>query len=90
MGHLAHRGRKIKAEPDSDPSGSFGVCPSAAVVAGAWMILEKKLRTENKINIHNQVGGDDLKITAEDLARTLTANDLVLIGDGERFKVIKT
>jgi hypothetical protein len=35
MGHLAHRGRKRKAEPESDASGSFGACPSDVVVAGA-------------------------------------------------------
>jgi hypothetical protein len=50
--------------------------------------LKKKLRTESAINVHNQAGGDNLKILADDLARTLKANGLVLIGDGERFKVI--
>jgi hypothetical protein len=34
--------------------------------------------------------GAELKITAGDLARTLMANGLVLIGDGESFKVIKS
>jgi hypothetical protein len=34
--------------------------------------------------------GVELKITTGDLARTLMANDLVLIGDGECFKVIKS
>jgi hypothetical protein len=34
--------------------------------------------------------GAELKITSGDLARTLMANGLVLIGDGERFKVIKS
>jgi hypothetical protein len=34
--------------------------------------------------------GAELKITTGDLARTLMANGLVLIGDGERFKVIKS
>jgi hypothetical protein len=28
-------------------------------------------------------------ITAEDLARTLEANDLILIGDGAGFKVLE-
>jgi hypothetical protein len=40
------------------------------------------------MNIHNQAGGEDWKISADDLARTLKASGLVLIGDGERFKVI--
>jgi hypothetical protein len=34
--------------------------------------------------------GAELKITAGDLARNLMANGLVLIGDGESFKVIKS
>jgi hypothetical protein len=34
--------------------------------------------------------GAELKITAGDFARTLVANGLVLIGDDERFKVIKS
>jgi hypothetical protein len=38
------------------------------------MIPEKKLRRENEINFHNQVGGDDLKITAEDLGQWLGAD----------------
>jgi hypothetical protein len=90
MGHLALRGRKRKVESDGDVSRSLGACPFAVVVAGAWVILAKKLISENDINFHNQAGGDDLKITADDLTRTLTANGLVLIGDGEGFKVIKT
>jgi hypothetical protein len=58
-------------------------------VAGSWLTPEKRLRTEQEINLHNQLEGAELKITAGDLARTLMANGLVLIGDGERFKVIK-
>jgi hypothetical protein len=34
--------------------------------------------------------GAELKITAGNLARTLVANGLMLIGDGESFKVIKS
>jgi hypothetical protein len=59
-------------------------------VAGSWLTPEKRLRTEHEINLHNQMEGVELKITAGDLARTLMANGLVLIGDGEHFKVIKS
>jgi hypothetical protein len=59
-------------------------------VAGSWLTPEKRLRTEQEINLHNQMEGAELKITVGDLARTLMANSLVLIGDGERFKVIKS
>jgi hypothetical protein len=73
-----------------EASGWLGACPSAAVVAGSWLTPEKKARTEQEITLHNQMEGAELKITAGDLARTLMANGLVLIGDGERFKVIKS
>jgi hypothetical protein len=59
-------------------------------VAGSWLTPEKKARTEQEVIIHNQMEGAELKITAGDLARTLVANDLLLIGDGESFKVIKS
>jgi hypothetical protein len=29
-------------------------------VAETWLLPEKKLRTKKEINIHNQLGGDDL------------------------------
>jgi hypothetical protein len=48
------------------------------------------MRTEQEITLHNQMEGAELKITAGDLARTLVANGLMLIGDGESFKVIKS
>jgi hypothetical protein len=51
---------------------------------------EKRLRTEQENNLHNQMEGAELKITVGDLARTMMANGLMLIGDGERFKVIKS
>jgi hypothetical protein len=60
VGHFARGDRKRKTGSGGDASGSFGACPSATVVAGTWLIPEKKLRTEKEINIHNQLGGDDL------------------------------
>jgi hypothetical protein len=59
-------------------------------VAGSWLTPEKKARTEQEVILHNQMEGAELKITARDLARTLVANGLLLIGDGESFKVIKS
>jgi hypothetical protein len=90
MGHFAHRGRKRKAGLLGETSGWGAACPSATVVAGSWLTLEKKARTEQEVTLHNQMGGAELKITAGDLARTLVANGLMLIGDGESFKVIKS
>jgi hypothetical protein len=34
-------------------------------------------------------GSRHLKISAPDLARTLLANDLELVGDGESFRVVR-
>jgi hypothetical protein len=90
VGHSTHRGRKREAGSGGDAFGGLGACPSATVVAGSWLTLEKKPRTEREINLHNQTEGAELKITAGDLPRTLMANGLVLIGDGERFKVVKS
>jgi hypothetical protein len=90
VGHFAHRGRKREAGSLGETSGWGGVCPSATVVAGSWLTPEKKARKEQEITLHNQMEGAELKITAGDLARTLVANGLMLIGDGERFKVIKS
>jgi hypothetical protein len=59
-------------------------------VAGSWLTPEKKARIEQEITLHNQMEGVELKITAGDLARTLVANGLMLFGDGESFKVIKS
>jgi hypothetical protein len=90
VGHSAHRGRKREAGSLGKVSGWGGACPSAAVVAGSWLTPEKKAKTEQEVFLQNQLGGADLKITAGDLVRTLVANGLMLIGDGESFKVIKS
>jgi hypothetical protein len=90
VGHFAHRGRKREAGSLGEVSGWGGACPSAAVVAGSWLTPEKKARTEQEVFLHNQMEGAELKITAGDLARTLMANGLMLFGDGESFKVIKS
>lgn len=37
---------------------------------------------------HTRADGEDWLISAEDLARMLGANALLLVGDGERFRVI--
>jgi hypothetical protein len=90
VGHSTHRGRKREAGSRGEAFGGLGACPSATVVAESLLTPEKRLRKEQEITLHNQMEGAELKITAGDLARTLMANGLVLIGDGERFKVIKS
>lgn len=68
----------------------IGSCATVAVVAGAWVTPEKRAKTQMELVIQNHVrsSGDDWEITAADLARTLDANALMLIGDGERFRVV--
>jgi hypothetical protein len=88
MEHPARKGGKRKAQSSGGQSGEIGACSTAAIMAGAWVTLEKKLMTKAEINVHNQAGDGSWKISADDLARTLMANGLVLIGTGDRFKVI--
>jgi hypothetical protein len=88
MEHPARRGGRRKAQSSGSQPGELGACSTAAIVAGAWVTPKKKLRTEVEINVHNQAGDGNWKISADDLARTLMTNGLVLIGTGDRFKVI--
>jgi hypothetical protein len=78
---------KKKAQSYGGVSGELGACSTAVVVAGAWVTPEKKLRTESEINVHSQTEDGNWKISTDDLTRTLMANGLVLIGNGEHFKV---
>jgi hypothetical protein len=57
---------------------------------GRILVNSGEAKTEQEVILHNQMAGADLKITAGDLARTLLANGLMLFGDGESFKVIKS
>jgi hypothetical protein len=59
-------------------------------VAGAWVKPEKILKSHHELLDVNlgSVGSSHLKISAPDLARTLKANDLELVGDGESFRVV--
>jgi hypothetical protein len=51
---------------------------------------ERKARTELEVCVLNQNRGADepLKITTADLARTLKANALMMVGDGDGFWVL--
>jgi hypothetical protein len=51
----------------------------------------KHVMTSADVEMVNQgrVGDEDIKIIAADLSRTLAAKDLMLVGDGERFKVVE-
>jgi hypothetical protein len=60
-------------------------------VAGAWVKPEKKMKSNHDLLMMNLKvkDGGHLRIFAPDLARTLTANDLELVGDGESFRVVQ-
>jgi hypothetical protein len=51
---------------------------------------EKKARTKLEVHVMNQScdAEESLKITTADLARTLEANALMLVGYGEGFRVL--
>jgi hypothetical protein len=58
-------------------------------VAGSWVIPQKRARTTLEVcEMNSSRGFGPMLMTAEDLARTLDANDLVLVGDGALFQVL--
>jgi hypothetical protein len=52
---------------------------------------EKYLKTHHELMVMNMDSGESghLRISAPDLARTLKANDMELVGDGECFGVVQ-
>jgi hypothetical protein len=59
-------------------------------VAGTWLTPQNKARTSLEVCEMNTTRGfGHLLITAEDLGRTMMANDLILVGDGAGFQVCK-
>jgi hypothetical protein len=92
VGGSASRGRKKRKTSGGDYAiGGFGSCTAAAIVAGAWVKLEKILKSHHELLVMNLglAGLGHMKISAPDLARTLKANDLELVGDGESFRVVQ-
>jgi hypothetical protein len=73
---------KRRADVYAEQVGGSGQ-DATAIVAGSWVIPQKKARTTLEVcdmNSSREFG--PMLMTAEDLARTLEANDLVLVGDG--------
>jgi hypothetical protein len=91
VGGSPSRGRKRKASGGVYSIGGFGSCSTAAIVAGAWVKPEKLLKSHlGMLDMTlGSTGSRHLKISAPDLARTLKANDLELVGDGESFRVVR-
>jgi hypothetical protein len=84
----ASRGRKRKTSESEYAIGGFGSCPADAIVARAWVKPEKFLKTHHELLAMNlgSAGSGHLKISVLNLTRTLKANDLELVGDGECFR----
>jgi hypothetical protein len=56
----------------------------------SWPTPENKTRMTLEVcNLNGVRGLGPMLITAEDLARTLGANALMLVGDGEGFRVLE-
>jgi hypothetical protein len=73
----ATSGRKRKASRHDHPARGFSSCAATAVVAGAWVKSEKKLKYNHEMLVMNLKAsdGEHLRISAPDLVRT---NDLDL------------
>jgi hypothetical protein len=90
MGDDSTCGRKRKPTSDYSAFGEAGSSAAAAVVAGAWVKTEKRLKSQHELLVMNLNVAETghLKVTAPDLARTLQANNLELVGDGENSRVV--
>jgi hypothetical protein len=89
VGNPVEGGRKRRAEITAEQAGDFGSAATAAVVAGAWLTPQKKARSTLEVCDMNIMRGfGPMVITADDLARTLEANDLILVGNGAGFRVL--
>jgi hypothetical protein len=71
--------------------GGVDSCATNAVMAGAWVKPEKQLKSHHELLLMNLSSSESghLRISAQDLARTLKANDLELVVDGECFRMVQ-
>jgi hypothetical protein len=81
--------RKRRADDIAEQGGELSSAATAAIVAGTWLTPQKKARSTLEVcNVNSTRGLGPMLITAEDLSRTLQANDLILVGDGAGFQVL--
>jgi hypothetical protein len=89
MEHSAERGRKRKADDDGEQGGVPGSNATSDVVAGAWLTREKRARIALEVcDMNCERKSGPLLITTADLASTLGANALLLVGEGEDFRIM--
>jgi hypothetical protein len=87
--HSTSRGGKKAHTVGGYGAGSVNACSSIAVVAGARVTPVKELKSQMAMLIHNQLStSQPWELTASDLAKTLEAKSLCLVGDGECFDVV--
>jgi hypothetical protein len=67
------------------------VMQQEGLARGAWVTPEKRKRSQHELLVTNQdqSGARQLKITAPDLARTLKANNLEMVADVKRCRVVR-
>jgi hypothetical protein len=88
QGFTEGRGKR-RADVYAEQDGGSGQDATTDIVAGSWVIPQKKARTTLEVcDMNSSRGFGPMLMTAEDLARTLEANDLVLVGDGACFQVM--
>jgi hypothetical protein len=81
-------GRKRRIDDAAEQAGSLN-STAAAIVAGAWLTPQKRAMTALEVcTMNNPRGFGPMMITAEELRRTMEANDLILVGDGAGFQVL--
>jgi hypothetical protein len=88
MGDTSARGRKRKAKDDGGSAGSSGQGAASIVMAGSWVTQGKKMCSRSELAVNN-CGDSNVKLLlASDLAQILEEKNLMLVGDGENFKVV--
>jgi hypothetical protein len=88
--HSASRGGKKARTAGDYGAGSIDACSSAAVVAGARVTPLKEIKSQMAMLIQNQLSTNQpwQQLKASELAMTLEAKSLCLVGDGESFEVM--
>jgi hypothetical protein len=79
MEDSVERGRKRRADDAAEQGGELSSAATAAIVAGTWLTPQKKARSSLEVcDMNSTRGFGPMLITAEDLSRSLQANDLIL------------
>jgi hypothetical protein len=87
--HSTSRGGKKTRTSGGYGAGSIDACSSNVVVAGARVTPMKEIKSQMVMLIQNQLSASQpWQLKASNLAKTLEAKSLCLVGDGECFEVV--